>query len=139
MTLRTLGLIASLALAILAPPRSTGAQAPRKVPRVGYVFGQTSSEGRHHLEAFRQGLRELGYVEGQTITLDGRWAEGRAERFPDLVADLVRLKVDVLVVSSTQGGLAAKEATTTIPVVMVGVGDPGGAAWWPTWRGPAGT
>jgi putative ABC transport system substrate-binding protein len=79
------------------------------------------------LEAFRQGLRELGYVEGQNIILDERWAEGRVERLPDLVADLVRLKVDVLVVASTPGALAAKSATQTIPVVMVNVGDPVGS------------
>ena len=127
MTLRTLGLIASLALAILAPPRSTGAQAPGKVPRIGYVFGSTSSEGQRFWEAARQGLRELGYVEGQTIALEVRWAEGRHERLPELVAEMVRLKVDVMVVSTTPGALAAKNATQTIPVVMVAVGDPVGS------------
>jgi putative ABC transport system substrate-binding protein len=79
------------------------------------------------LEAARQGFRELGYVEGETIALEVRWAEGRYERMPELVAEMVRLKVDVLVVAATPGALAAKKATTTIPVVMVGVGDPVGS------------
>jgi len=78
------------------------------------------------LIAVREGLRELGYVEGRTIALEVRWAEGRYERFPALVADLVHDKVDVLVVATTPGALAAKNATTTIPVVMVAVGDPVG-------------
>ena len=124
MTLRTLGLSASLALAILALPRPAEAQTAPKIPRVGYVIPTTSTESRDYFEAVRQGFRELGYVEGQTIALEVRWAEGRLERLPELVAEVVRLKVDVLVVGSTPGGLAAKKATTTIPVVMVGVGDP---------------
>jgi putative ABC transport system substrate-binding protein len=76
------------------------------------------------LEAARQGLRELGYVEGETIALEVRWAEGRYEQMPELVADLVRLKVNVIVVGGTPAALAAKKATQTIPVVMVGPGDP---------------
>jgi putative ABC transport system substrate-binding protein len=78
-------------------------------------------------------------VEGQTIALEVRWAEGRNERFPELVAEMVRLKVDVMVVVSTPGALAAKSATQTIPVVMVGVGDPLATASWPAWLSPAGT
>ena len=127
MTLRTLGLIAGLALAILAPPRSTGAQAPGKVPRIGYVFSGTSSENHRVWEAARQGLRELGYVEGQTIALEVRWAEGRYARLPELVAELLRLKVDVLVVLGTPAAQAAKNATRTIPIVMAAVGDPVGS------------
>jgi putative ABC transport system substrate-binding protein len=102
-----------------------GHQAP-KVPRVGYVFG-SSSENRHLLEAFRQGLRELGYLEGQTVTLEVRWADGRSERLPEPVAELVRLPVDVLVAESGLAGLAAQKATQTIPIVMAPVGDPVGA------------
>jgi putative tryptophan/tyrosine transport system substrate-binding protein len=100
---------------------------PAKVPRVGYVFGLPSSESRHLLEAFRRGLRELGYVEGQNVALEGRWAEGRSDRLPGLVAELVRLPVDVLVVESGLAGLAAKKATQTIPIVMAPVGDPVGS------------
>jgi putative tryptophan/tyrosine transport system substrate-binding protein len=105
---------------------SVRAQQPR-VARVGYIFGITSSEAPDLLKAVREGLRELGYVEGRTIALEVRWAEGRMERFPALVAELVHLKVDVLVVATTLGALAAKSATSTIPVVMVAVGDPVGS------------
>src|SRR5215813_4321631 len=75
------------------------------------------------LEAFQHGLRDLGYVEGQTIVLEVRWAEGRSERMPELAAELLRLKVDVLFVGTTQAALAAKKATGTIPIVMIS-GDP---------------
>ncbi len=117
----------AFALVILPGTFAAEAQVPAKVPRVGYVFAQTSSEGHSRWEAARQGLRELGYVEGQNVALVIRWAEGRYERLPELVAELVRLKVDVLVVATTPGNLAAKTATQTIPVVMVGVGDPVGS------------
>jgi len=79
------------------------------------------------VKAIREGLRELGYVEGRTIALEIRWAEGRYERLPALLAELVQLKVDILVVPTTPGALAAKSATSTIPVVMVAVGDPVGS------------
>jgi putative ABC transport system substrate-binding protein len=122
-----IGLIAALALGSFGLPVSFAAQTPPKIPRVGYVGATTSIEGQHHFEVLRQGLRELGYVEGQTIALEPRWAEGRTERLPDLVAELVRLKVDVMVVATTPAALAAKNATQTIPIVMVAVGDPVGS------------
>jgi len=90
-----------------------------KIPRVGVVWGSTPTSVKHSLEAFRQALRELGYVEGQTIALEIRWAEGRGERMPGLVAELVGLKVDVLVAVSTSAVLAAKNATQTITIVMM--------------------
>src|SRR4029453_13362896 len=111
-----------LALGVIAE-----AQQPKKIPRVGYVFGTMSSETSDLLIAIRQGLRELGYLEGRTIALEVRWTEGRYERFPALVAELVHDRVDVLVVATTPGALAAKNATSTIPVVMVAVGDPVGS------------
>ena len=77
-----------------ACPLAGGAQTPPKIPRVGYLGSYTPAAGG--LEAFRHGLRDLGYVEGQTITLEVRWAEGRSERMPELTAELLRLKVDVL-------------------------------------------
>src|SRR5215468_6369292 len=89
-----------------------------KIPLVGIVFGGTPTSTKHTVEVFRQALRELGYVEGQTILLEIRWAEGRVERTPELVAELVGLKVDVLVVTNGQAALAAKNATQTIPIVM---------------------
>jgi putative ABC transport system substrate-binding protein len=97
---------------------------PVKVPRVGYVFSFVPSEGRHLWEACRQGLRELGYVEGHNIVLEPRWAEGRHERLPALVAELVRLNVDVIVAAATPASRAAKAATSTIPIVIVAVGEP---------------
>jgi putative tryptophan/tyrosine transport system substrate-binding protein len=110
-----------LTLSFLAEAQQPG------VPRVGYIFATTSSEGPDLLKAVREGLRELGYVEGRTIALEVRWAEGRYERLPALAAELVHLKVNVLVVAATPGALAAKNATRTIPVVMVAVGDPVGS------------
>jgi putative ABC transport system substrate-binding protein len=78
----------------------------------------------HLVEAFRQRLRELGYTEGQNIAIDYRWAEGQDERLSELAADLVRLKVDIIVTGNTDSTLAARRATQTIPIVMVGTGDP---------------
>jgi putative ABC transport system substrate-binding protein len=106
-------------------PIRAAAQTQSGMPRVGYVAASAPTATPHIFEAFRQGLRELGYVEGQTIAVDVRWAEGRAERISELVAELVGLKVDVLVVGDSVGALAAKKATGTIPIVMVSV-DPVG-------------
>ena len=100
------------------------AQQPKKVPRLGFL-SPTSDDSR--VEAFRQGLRELGYVEGQNIAIEYRWADGKFDRLPDLALELVRLKVDVVVAVVTQASLAAKMATGTIPVVMIGVSDPVGS------------
>jgi putative ABC transport system substrate-binding protein len=116
--------LVALACGSLAVPGTASAQTPPKVPRVGYIFASTSTETSDYYEAARQGLRELGYVEGRSIALEVRWAEGRLERLPELLAEVIRLGVDVLVVGSTPGALAAQKATTTIPVVLVGVGDP---------------
>jgi putative ABC transport system substrate-binding protein len=100
------------------------AQQPKKVPRLGFL-SPTSDDSR--VEAFRQGLRELGYIEGQNIAIEYRWADGKFDRLPDLALELVRLKVDVVVAVVTQASLAAKMATGTIPVVMIGVSDPVGS------------
>ena len=99
------------------------AQQPAKAPRIGYVtsFGAPAGRG---VSAFLQGLRDLGYVEGKNIIIEYRNAEGKIERYSDLVADLVGLKVDVIFTSSTPGALAAKNATKTIPIVFTNVGDP---------------
>jgi putative ABC transport system substrate-binding protein len=114
-------------LTLLVVPIAAEAQQAGKGPRVAYVFSLSSSEGRPLLEAFRQGLRELGYLEGQNILLEVRWAEGRTERLPELVAELLRLQVDVMVVESGAAGLVAKKATQTIPIVMAPAGDPVGS------------
>jgi len=117
-------LVLVLAVSLLAAPLAAGAQQARSVPRVGYLFSFTPAEGRHLWEACRQGLRQLGYVEGQNIALESRWADGRHERLPELAADLVRLKVDVIVSSATPASRAAKAATSSIPIVIVAVGEP---------------
>jgi putative ABC transport system substrate-binding protein len=106
---------------------STEAQQPTKVPRIGYLAQGATSSSSSNLKAFREGLRQLGYVEGQNIIIEYRYAESRTERFPDLVADLVRLKVDVIVASGTQANLAARKATGAIPIVMANSDDPLGS------------
>jgi putative ABC transport system substrate-binding protein len=108
----------------LASLLTAEAQEAPRVPRVGYLFSFTPAEGRHLWEACRQGLRELGYVEGRNIILEPRWADGQYERLPGLAADLVQLNMDVIVVAATPGSLAVKAATNTIPVVIVAVGEP---------------
>ena len=122
------GLIFTVALApaILSPPLTTAAQQPAKVHRIGFLSTSSPSDPRmqRRLEAFRQGLRELGYVEGQNIAIESRWAEGKYDRLPDLAADLVRLKVDVIVAAAAPAIQAAKQATRTIPIVMAIVIDP---------------
>ena len=102
------------------------AQQAGKMYRIGFVEAGAPSANQHFLDAFKRGLRELGYVEGQNILIEERWAEGQNERFPTLLAELIRLKVDLVVQASTSGALAAKAATTTIPIVFVGVADPVG-------------
>jgi putative tryptophan/tyrosine transport system substrate-binding protein len=113
--------------AFLAVPLAAEAQVAGKTPTIGFVEAGSSSVNRHFADAFRQGLKELGYVEGQSILIEERWAEGKAERFPGLLAELLGLKIDVIVQASGQGAVAAKKATTTVPIVFVGVGDPVGA------------
>jgi putative ABC transport system substrate-binding protein len=109
---------------VAASPITARAQQPTmKMHRIGYL----SSSGLPHLvEGFRQGLRELGLVEAQNLVVDYRFAEGNFERLPDLAAELVRLKVDVIVAVPTPAAVAAKNATDTIPIVMISVGDPVG-------------
>jgi ABC-type uncharacterized transport system substrate-binding protein len=110
--------------AALVWPLETHAQQRPNLPRVGYIFSQTEATGRHLWEACRQGLRELGYVEGQNIILDVYWVAGQYEQFSDHLAELERLKVDVLVLQATPANLAAKGRTSEIPVVFVAVADP---------------
>ena len=121
MKLRPVGLIATLALGILASPLSADAQPPAKVPRIGYL--STGSPDRR-TEAFGQGLRDLGYVEGQNIVVYRRFAQGKPQRLADLAAELVRLKVDVIVAPDPPATRAAKKATRTIPIVMRSSEDP---------------
>jgi len=103
------------------------AQQPTKIRRIGFLGVASLSATSARIEAFRHGLRELGNVEGRNIVIEYRWAEGKIERLPDLAAELVRLKVDVIVTSSAAPTRAAKEATTTIPIVMANDNDPVGS------------
>ncbi|PYJ65439.1 MAG: hypothetical protein DME76_18260, partial [Verrucomicrobia bacterium] len=104
-------LVSILAVVILAFVHPADAQQARKVHRIGILISGSVSSANIRKDAFRQGLRELGYVEGQNIVIEYRYAEGKADRFPDLAADLVRLNVDVIVTVSTPGVLAARKAT----------------------------
>jgi putative ABC transport system substrate-binding protein len=100
------------------------AQQPPKVQRIGYLTANSASTELPRIDAFRQGLRALGHVEGQNIVIEYRYTDGKFERLPDLAAELVRLKVDVLVANTTNAALAAKNATRTIPIFFIGVSDP---------------
>ena len=100
------------------------AQQPTKVPRIGYLTGATPGGQAARIEAFRQGLRELGYVEGKNIAIEYRYGEEKPDRLPALAAELVRLKVDVIVTGGSGNTRAAKEATNTIPIVMAQDTDP---------------
>jgi ABC-type uncharacterized transport system substrate-binding protein len=110
--------------AAAAWPLASRAQQAVKRYRIGMLETISPALNAVHLDAFRNGLRELGYVEGQTYTIEYRSADGRADRFPDLAAELVRLRVDLIVARGTPAAIAAKNATRTIPVIMASVGDP---------------
>ena len=124
--IRGVALVAVLAVSLLAAPRAAAAQQAGKMPRIGFLSVTSPSDRPPLLEAFRQRLRELGWVEGRNIVIDYRYAEDRVDRLPDLAAELVGVKVDVIVSMGTQGVTAAKNATETIPIVMIAVRDPVG-------------
>ena len=107
--------IGSVAGGLLGSPAITLAQQPTKVSRIG---ASCQLEGAAW-DAFRRGLLELGYVDGQNVAMDWRWADGKADRYPALATELVQLKVDLIVTSSTPATLAAKQATSTIPILML--------------------
>src|SRR6202795_1736370 len=113
-----------LAGGLLAAPLAAEAQQAGNVRRIGYLDQGSAARNRPYFEAFRQGLRDLGSVEGQNIAIDVRFAEGKTDQLPTLAAELVRLKVDVIVTSTTPAALAAKRATTTIPIVIGFAADP---------------
>jgi ABC-type uncharacterized transport system substrate-binding protein len=123
----TLGLIVMLAAGLFLAPLASAAQQAGKVYRIGMLERTSTALNAANLDAFRQGLRELGYVEGQNVVLEYRSADGRDEWFPDLATELVRLQVDLILTKGTPAALAAKHATGTIPVVMTGTGDPVGS------------
>ena len=110
----------------LAAPLAAEAQPARKIPRIGFLFYGAPGPSAE-IDAFRQGLRELGYIEKQNIAVEYRFASGQVERLPELAAELVRLKPDVIVTPATPPSLSAKQATRTIPIVFAVVADPVGA------------
>ncbi len=117
--------IGSLAGGLLAVPLAARAQPAAKVPRIGYLSANSMVASPPNLhEAFRQGLRDLGYVEGRNVVIEYREAEGKFERLPGLAADLIALNVDVIVAPTTVAALAAKQATRTLPIVFFGATDP---------------
>jgi putative tryptophan/tyrosine transport system substrate-binding protein len=115
--------LCALLLALSFP---AAAQQPTKIPRIGYLSGPSPSTSANRRQAFRQGLRELGYVEGKNIVIEYRYAEGKFDRLPALAAELVGLKVDIIVTSGPQTTRPAKQATSTIPIVMGQDPDPVG-------------
>ncbi len=122
-TVILLAVLAALsALLVIAEAQPAG-----KVPRVAYLNATSAASATWAVEPFRQGLRELGYIEGQNILIEYRWADGRFERLPALAAELARSKVDVIVAQNTVAAVAAKNATSTIPIVLVTAGDPVGS------------
>ena len=102
------------------------AQGADRLPRIGFLGNSTATLEANLIGPFRDGLRDLGYVEGQNILIEYQWAEGKYERFPALIAELIALKVDVIVTAGTPASLAVKKATTSVPLVMIAVGDPVG-------------
>src|SRR5262245_19171575 len=114
--------IVMLILGLLAAPLVAQAQPPSKMPRVGVLWERTPPDP--FVAVFRQGLRELGYTEGQSIVIEDRWAYGVVDRYPALIAELLALKVDVLVVAGTSAAQAAKARTATVPIVFTIPGNP---------------
>ena len=113
-----------VAMMLLAVGVTAQAQQPKKVPRIGFLIGSSPAAIAARIEAFRQGLRDLGYVEGKNIVIEWRYAEGKLDRLPALAAELVRLKIDIIGTGSPATTRAAKEATVTIPIVMAQDTDP---------------
>ena len=111
---------------MLLAPLAADAQQTGKVHRIGYLSSGSATAPPYLVEAFRQGLRERGWVEGQNTLIEYRWAEGKFDRLPDLAAELVRLKVDIIVAVASPAAAAAKNATATIPIVGISLGDPVG-------------
>ncbi len=123
-TLRAGALVGIAVLSLLMAVDAVAAQQPAKVPRIGLLSADAASASWHLVEAFRQGLRDLGHVEGQNITFEYRFAEGKYDRLPDLAAELVRHKVDVIKAFTTPATRAAMNATAAIPIVFSQAGDP---------------
>ena len=136
--MRLIGFAVALALSLVLATIAGEAQTAGKVPRVGFLLGLSPGPSRE-VDAFQQGLRELGYIEGQNIAIDYRYARGQVEHLPELAAELVRLNPDVIVAPYTPPALAAKRATSTIPIVFAVVADAVGAGLIASLARPVGT
>ncbi|MSP40730.1 MAG: hypothetical protein EXR70_19765 [Deltaproteobacteria bacterium] len=123
---------------LLALPFPVQAQQPTKIPRIGYLDAASLSVNAARIEAFRQGLRELGYVEGKNIVIEWRSAEGKLDRLPALASELVGLKVDIIVSAGASVTRSVKEATVTIPIVMAQHADPVGSGFVASLARPGG-
>jgi putative ABC transport system substrate-binding protein len=132
-----IGLLLLVAV-VMGHPNLAKAQQPKKVPRIGFLSGVSPSTNPARVEAFRQGLRELGYVEGKNIVIEYRFAGGKLDRLPSLASELVRLKVDIIVTAAPPPTRAAKQATATIPIVMGFDDDPVGNGFVATLARPGG-
>jgi len=135
---RLLTVVVALSLGTLAAPLTAGAQRAAKAPRIGVLHVGAPAAVPQLVEAFKQGLREHGYVEGQNIVVERRFGEARAERISEVAAELVRLKVDVIVVGTDQGVAAVKQQTQTIPIVMANSSDPVGTGFIASLARPGG-
>ncbi len=133
-----LALIVMLTLGTLVAPLTAGAQPAKKVPRIGVLYATAPASASQNVEAFSQGLREHGYLEGQNIVVERRYGEARPERMAELAAELVRLKVDVIVTSTDQAIAAVKQQTRMIPIVMVFSSDPVGTGFVASLARPGG-
>jgi putative tryptophan/tyrosine transport system substrate-binding protein len=116
--------IALLSGVAAAWPLAVHAQQPENVPRIGFLGNSTAALESNLVGAFREGLRKLGYIEGRNIAIEYRWAEGKYDRFPALIAELLKLNVDVIVTAGTPAALAVKKSTASIPLVMVAASEP---------------
>jgi|SRR5215213_5104882 len=123
---------------IFAAPVSAAAQGIGKLPRIGFLGNSTAALEANLVEPFREALRDSGYEEGRNIAIEYRWAGGEYSRLPALIAELIAVKVDVIVTAGTPAALAVKKATASIPCVMVAVGDPVGAGLVQSLANPSG-
>jgi ABC-type uncharacterized transport system substrate-binding protein len=136
--MRRIGLAVVLAVSLMLAPLAAGAQQAARLPRIGVLFASTPAATSHLLDGLRQGLREHGYVEGQHIILERRYGQAGTERMSDVAAELVRLKVDVLVAATDPATAALRQQTQTIPIVMANGTDPVGTGFVASLARPGG-
>jgi putative ABC transport system substrate-binding protein len=136
--MRLIGLAVILAVSCVLAPLAVKAEQAPKIPKIGFLAATSSTAAGHVVEAFRQALRELGYVEGKTVVLEIRYGEARPERLPELARELVGLKMDVIVAGADGGTAAVKRETQTIPIVMGNSSDPVGTGFVASLARPGG-